>query len=237
VRTRAELDQLIRSARERTGEAETLLEAMVEARDEEDGQRKFTDEEVFGNAMLMLLAGEDTTANTLAWATYFMARDPAVLQRVRDEANAVLGADTTLPRLEDAASLRYTGALVREALRLRSPVPIVFQAPVADTELGGIKLVANTPLILLTRAVEMQQTGADAHELRPERWQKDESKGGLAFGDGPRLCPGRGLALLECAMVLSMMAKSFDLELASRPREHWNFVMQPRDLKVAFHPR
>jgi cytochrome P450 len=237
VRVRAELDQLIRSARGRSGPAETLLEAMVEARDEEDGQRKFSDEEVFGNAMTMLLAGEDTTANTLAWTTYFMARDPEVLSRVRQEADVALGANTTLARLEDAASLRYTGALVREALRLRSPVPIVFQSPVADTELGGIKLAADTPLILLTRAVEMQQTGADAGELRPERWQKDEGKGGLAFGDGPRLCPGRGLALLECAMVLSMMAKSFDLELASQPREHWNFVMQPKDLRVAFRPR
>ncbi len=58
---------------------ENFLESMLAA------QRagRYSDEEVFGNTFQMLLAGEDTTAHSLSWVSYFIARDPALQRRLR----------------------------------------------------------------------------------------------------------------------------------------------------------
>ena len=58
-----------------------------------DGTAAFTDSEVVGNALTMLLAGEDTTSNTLAWMMYMMTEHPAVQARMQEEADRVLGSD------------------------------------------------------------------------------------------------------------------------------------------------
>src|SRR5262249_34595034 len=68
---------------------QNLIEAMVAARDRPGSG--VDDEDVAGNVLTMLLAGEDTTANTLAWMIYLLSRHPAALSRARDEVHAVLG--------------------------------------------------------------------------------------------------------------------------------------------------
>ena len=84
-------------------------------------------------------------------------------------------------------------------------------------------------------------------EFRPERWldgdaeqRRHQRRMMLAFGGGPRVCPGRSLALLECAMVLCMVLRSFDFELAdpSAPvREVTQFTVQPSGIRIRFRPR
>ena len=58
----------------------------------------YDDQDVFGNVFTMLLAGEDTTANTLSWALYLLARDPAAQQRLAAEADAVARRRTGSPK-------------------------------------------------------------------------------------------------------------------------------------------
>ncbi len=66
-----------------------------------------TDREVAGNVMTMLLAGEDTTANTLAWAIWLLTRHPVALTRARAEIDAIgPAADWTSERLADLAMSR-----------------------------------------------------------------------------------------------------------------------------------
>lgn len=74
---------------QRRGAPPNLLEAMIVAADSADSG--VTDTEVAGNVLTMLLAGEDTTANTLAWMIYLMHRHPDALRRARDEVLAVAG--------------------------------------------------------------------------------------------------------------------------------------------------
>ena len=65
-----------------------LLEAMLAAADEPDSG--IDDNQVAGNVLTMLLAGEDTTANTIAWMIDLLWRHPAELQRATDEVRARL---------------------------------------------------------------------------------------------------------------------------------------------------
>src|SRR6185295_567310 len=70
---------------------ENFLESMIAARDG-DGQ-PFSNDVIFGNAMTMLLAGEDTTAYTLAWAVHHLCDAPNAVSRLRAESDAVRGDD------------------------------------------------------------------------------------------------------------------------------------------------
>jgi cytochrome P450 len=93
-----------------------MLEAMLIAQQDKDID--FSDEEVFGNILTMLLAGEDTTANTLAWMLHFMTECPNVQYKMQQEADAVLTENQLLNQYEDAARLQYIEAVTYETLRL-----------------------------------------------------------------------------------------------------------------------
>ena len=93
--------QFIARARERlgmtpdhAGEPRNLLDSLLIAHDAD--HERLTEDEIFGNAITMLLAGEDTTAHTLAWMIHFLSRHPDVQQRLRAEVDTVMGNDWTL---------------------------------------------------------------------------------------------------------------------------------------------
>src|SRR6202011_547594 len=87
---------------------------------------RYSETELLGNTLTMLLAGEDTTSLTLAWTIWFLARERAVQDRLAAEARALLG-DTRWPSEHSIAdALPYGDAVLREAMRLKSVAPINF---------------------------------------------------------------------------------------------------------------
>src|SRR5207344_860232 len=103
-------------------EPDNLIEAMVVARDREGSG--LTDQDVAGNVLTMLLAGEDTTANTLAWMIYLLSRHPAHLARARDEVRARLGS-APLPTREQLDALPYVEACMNETMRVKPVAPLI----------------------------------------------------------------------------------------------------------------
>lgn len=238
-RARAEL------AREPEREPRNVLEAMIAAHDADDPSSRLSDRELYGNVLTLLLAGEDTTANTIAWMLYYMAEHRAVQRRMAAEADALpdpLGVPATP---ESAQELRYIAGVVQETLRLKSAAPVLFLEPIADVVLGDVRVPAGTPIIALTRAMALKPAAFHAPlAFEPERWLgaptgKHDPRSSLAFGSGPRVCPGRALALLESAMVGAMVARCFDVSLASPEpvREQLDFTMKPVNLRIRLTPR
>src|SRR5687768_10370354 len=113
-----------------------LLEAMLAAPHE--GDAAFTDEEIYGNVLTMLLAGEDTTANTMAWMTHFMVEHPEAQMRMQAEAAQVVGRAGMLSHLADAERLNYIEAVTHETMRLKPVAPVLFLEPNEDVEIGGV---------------------------------------------------------------------------------------------------
>ena len=101
-----------------------LLESMIVAADSADSGLlgAISDTEVAGNVMTMLLAGEDTTANTLAWMIYLMHRHPDVLSRARGEVLAVAGSVEQFDQ-QRMAGLDYLEACAHETMRLKPVAP------------------------------------------------------------------------------------------------------------------
>ncbi|MEH0157026.1 cytochrome P450 [Limibacter armeniacum] len=220
-----------------------FLEAMLVEQEAED---KFTDKEILGNVFTMLLAGEDTTANSIAWAMYFLGMHPEVQEKLHLEAKQVLKEDHLLQNYEDAALLTYTEAVALETLRLKSVAPMLYLDTLEEIEIEGLIIPKGTTLITHNQHSALQSENfTHPKDFVPERWlpngcpmhTQHNPEASIPFGAGSRFCPGRSLALLEIKVILSMFCKNYHIELKSNPKEvkeQLEFTMLPTNLDVSF---
>ena len=107
--------------------------------------------EVAGNVFTMLLAGEDTTANTLAWSLYLLHQHPEAWRTVVAEVDATLGADPVPRSLQATAGLASIEDCSNESMRLHPVGPMSYLESNRDTVIGGVALAAGTFVICLMR--------------------------------------------------------------------------------------
>ena len=250
---RTAVNHFIESAREQLAEnpalrerPENLLQALLAAQAEEEVE--FSDLEIYGNVFTFLLAGEDTTANTIAWMTYFMAKHPEVQREMQAEADAVLGDTATVTNYDQVRDLRYIEAVAHETMRCKPVATFLALQALTDVTIGNLQIPGGTPVTVLLRPKGMEEGEfTEAAEFNPERWldyapgkNPQHHKAFAPFGAGPRLCPGRSLALLEIKMAMSMICHHFDV-LRTDPEknieERFVFTMMPQDLMISLRPR
>jgi cytochrome P450 len=213
-----------------------------------DEEIEFSDHEIYGNVMTFLLAGEDTTANSMAWMIYFMANYPDVQRQMQAEADAVLGRSETVMEYERIRELRYIEAVAHETMRLKPVAAFLGLQALEDVTIKNLHIPKGTSVFLLLRPKGLEDSEfAAAAEFKPERWlnyprqaNPHHRKSFLPFGGGPRLCPGRSLALLEIKMAVSMICRHFDVVRSEPQREiveRFVFTVTPQDLKVSLRSR
>lgn len=222
-----------------------LVEAMVAARDQPG--HALSDEDVAANVGTMLLAGEDTTANTLAWMIWLLSRHRWALERAAAEVRRALGGDRLPTRFDQLRSLEFVEACAHETMRLKPVAPIMPQQAERDTVLGGIAIPKGTLCIFLMRAGPTDARHFQQPEsFDPDRWLRDEGASGkriaMPFGAGPRICPGRYLALMEIKMAMAALLGGFDLASVQaadggQVSERLAFTMAPTALAMRLTPR
>jgi cytochrome P450 len=204
---------------------------------------------VAANVLTLLLAGEDTTAHSLAWTLPFLSEDGAMQERLHAEARAALGDDVVCPRYELLRELDLAEAAVNEAQRLQPVIGFLSFEAAEACEIGGLALPKDARIYLLMEPA--QRDGMNFHEPQrydPDRWLRarevqpgaHEPRGFLQFGAGPRVCPGRHLAGVEMRLVMSMLTRSFRVELAcerSAIRDRCMFTVGPERMPVRLHRR
>jgi cytochrome P450 len=231
---------------ERAANPSNFVEAMLAAHDAEG--RPFSDDVIFGNALTMLLAGEDTTAYTLAWAMHHLCDAPESVAALRREADAVMPADPVPADVEQANRLAYAAAVGNEAMRLRPVAPAPLFEPVVDVVVGDVAVPKGTTVVTLLRPATRDAARFHAPgDFAPERWINAGADGKahdasvhVPFGSGPRICPGRSLALLEIRVALAAIYKSFHVErvgASADVREHLAFTMSAAGLRVRVRRR
>jgi cytochrome P450 len=229
---------------ERTNKPSNFIEAMLVAVDETG--KPFSDDVIMSNLITMLLAGEDTTAFTLAWTIHQLCDSPQWAAELRSEAEAVIGSENVAVDLDTANKLARANAVASETMRLRPVAPFLGFLANVDMALGDLHVPKGTGVVALLRPPAIDQANfVDPLAFRPERWLEDSNgrhnvSTHLPFGSGPRLCPGRSLALLEMKTFLSMLYKSFDVERVGASgdvSELFGFTMSPAGLRVRLHSR
>lgn len=221
-----------------------LLEAMIVAAEDGAG---IGDEQVSANVLTMLLAGEDTTAHTLGWLLHLLHRHPASMARACDEARRIAAGGVAALTPEALAQLEFIDACIHETMRLKPVAPFIVIEALRETQLGGIRIPAGTLLWGALRHDGLDERHFEhAAAFDPTRWLGAAASGAkrvtMPFGSGPRMCPGRYLALTEMKMLLAMLLTQFDIERIDTPdgrpaRERMSFTMVPVGLTMRLRER
>jgi len=250
------IDALIAETRERltaTPELQArprnLLEALVAAQARgDDGP---SDEEISANVMTMLLAGEDTTANSLSYMMHFLMQYPHVQAAIQEEVDRVIGiADHSWQDPSTLERLRYIEAFAHEAMRCK-PVAghVSFLEPNENVQIHDVFVPKGTPILVLNAHLGTQAANfSEPDAFRPERWLLAEdapetvhnTKAFMPFGAGPRFCPGRYLAMMQIKMFIAMLCRDFEVvRPADAPgmEDIYNFTVGPTSVYALLRPR
>lgn len=226
------------AARRESGSTEDdLLGMLLEAVDEETG-RRLSDTHIRNEVATVYGAGHETTANALTWTWHELMQDRQVLDRLRDEVDAV--------DVQDTKTLEYTRMVFEEVLRFRPPVPINGRFAVSADMLGGYEVSEGAVALLIVNNIHRHPEFWERPEefypdhFSPEAKTSRHRYAWVPFGAGPHLCIGNNFAMIEGTLLLAMMAKEFDFQpVASLPRKPALAVtMKPRGgLKVKVRRR
>jgi cytochrome P450 len=171
-------------------------------------------------AVTFLLAGHETTALTLFWSFYLLAQHPAAAARLRQEIKSILG--TRTPGAQDLSQLRFTNAVIKEAMRLYPPAWSIGRMAKSEIKVGGVTIPAGAEILMSQWVVHRDaRFYRDPEQFRPERWSSDETKNlpkyaYFPFGGGPFGCIGGGFAMTEACLLLTTVWQSCALTMAQR---------------------
>jgi len=215
-----------------------LLSLLLDARDADSGER-MTDTQIRDEAMTLLLAGHETTANALAWTFHLLADAPEAAARLHTELDTVL--DGRLPTVEDLPRLAYTNAVFSESMRLYPPVWAMARRLVEDREVAGYLLPTGSTLVFSQWVMHRDgRWWPEPTRFDPTRWLEPTTgkHGGpdrqagetpaacphaparprfayFPFGGGPRQCIGNTFAITEGVLALATIARRWSFIAAS----------------------
>lgn len=207
---------LIRERRSEGRDHGDLLSMLMQARDEETGEG-MTDDQLRSEALAFLIAGHETTATGLTWVCYCLASHPLIQQQVRAEIAAVCGEHN--PSLTQVLQLDITRRVVEESLRLYPPIWAVSRQVVADDEVGGFHLPANSTVMLSPFVTHRhpdiwpEPDVFDPERFSPERVAARPKCAYFPFLGGPHQCIGNEFAMLEMRLIVALVMQRFHLEL------------------------
>lgn len=212
----AKLREKIAAARA-SAKSEGLLAALVSARGE-NGET-LSDEELVDNLRLVMLAGHETSASTMAWIVAFLADRADVWGALSAEAKALGHVPRSVAELKQ---LPYAEAVFRESLRMHPPVAIDARRITAPIELLGRTIPAGhrvgIPVLHLSRHASLYPR---PDEFDPSRWLGRKTAPSplelVQFGAGPHFCLGYHLAWMEIVQFTVALALVLG-ERGTRPR-------------------
>jgi cytochrome P450 len=210
-----------------------LLARLARAQDPETGA-PMSEKQLVDNLVTFLAAGHETTAKALTWTLYLLARAPQWQDRILGEVRAVAG--TGPVGAQHLECLNVTRAVLKEAMRLYPPAPVMTRVAAENIELGSETIKAGTFMVIPIFALHRhRQLWPDPDRFDPERFTP-EREGGYArtqfmpFGFGPRTCIGATFAMMEATAILATLVR--------RARFEWDGVHAPEPVsRVTLRPK
>jgi cytochrome P450 len=180
-------------------------------------------------------AGHETSAHSLSFLLYCLAKNPLSLSRLQAELDTSLPPNTS-PSLATVNSLEYFSCCLRESQRLYPVAPILARSLDSDLRYNSMTLPAQSRVIIHLYGMGRQPWIDRADEFLPERWlssspQVDELKEMLTpFSVGKRSCIGQNLALLEIKVLGAALLRNFEFKIKGDPSFEFFVTLKPANL-------
>ncbi|GLB64812.1 cytochrome P450 [Dietzia sp. NCCP-2495] len=194
----------------RADPGEDLFSVLCQVADASGG---IDDDDITNQMVFLLMAAHDTTTSTVTSMVYELGRDPRWQERCRQRC-LELGPEPTLAEIEDVPELDL---VMKEALRLHPPVPVLARRAVKDTQVLGVHIpegqfVAIMPML----SHHLPEYWTDPEIFDPERFspeRREDKSHRFAwepFGGGVHKCLGMVFANMESKLVLSALLRNFE---------------------------
>ena len=197
--------------------ARDLLQLMLEAHDENaetSSSGYLSNDEIVAEIVTFMLAGYETTSNALSYATYLLALNPTIQDRLIREINEYYDVNPDSSLYDAAESIEYVTMVLYESLRMYPPAPRISRecnqtCAVTDELIVEKGINVSVPVFSLHRNPEYwpNPDKFDPDRFNPNSEHSYPMFAFLPFGEGPRNCIGKRLALLEAKMTLVAIFK------------------------------
>ncbi|KAI8895326.1 cytochrome P450 [Globomyces pollinis-pini] len=175
------------------------------------------DEELVDQVLNFIIAGRDTTAQTLSWVFYHLHKHPEINEKLRKEINSIMNDNDTVPTYEQVKNMKYALAVFHESLRVSPVVPIQSKTAVEDDLLPNGTVIQKGVTVMWSAYAMGQNENIwqNAKKFHPERWIENSYSQYQypAFNAGPRVCLGKAFAELQGVFVLATILKHFQITL------------------------
>ena len=211
--------KIIGQRRSSTIQQHDLLAMLMEAEDEESGDR-MSDQQLRDEVVTLMLAGTETSANALSWTLSLLLRHPEVMEKLRNEADQVISGEPL--NSDNLRRLRYTTQVLNESMRIYPPAWVVAREALEEDEVAGYPIPKDSQVYMLPFIVHRHPDFWEKPSVfDPERFSEERSKGRhrftfFPFGGGPRYCIGNNFAMMEMQVILSMLVHHFEFEACSK---------------------
>jgi len=194
----------------------SFLKLFIQGHNRETG-KDLSKEQVVAQAFTFLLAGYETTANTLGYAIYLLAKNKDKERALIDEIDRLGEGKSDLPTVEELKSYEYLDAVLSEVLRITGPATLLVREASKDVVVGGHQLSKGTAVHMDIHGMHQNpEYFPDPDKFLPERfvkgsnlYDKQNHKAHMPFGLGPRMCVASNFALVEAKLALITLFKRY----------------------------
>ncbi|KAK1408559.1 hypothetical protein QVD17_40439 [Tagetes erecta] len=213
----------LRRMKGKDGKGNDFLDLLLDVFEDENAEIKITRDNIKATILDFFVAGTDTSAITVEWTLAELMNNPKVLEKARQEIDAVVG-NKRLVEESDAPNLPYIQAVIKESFRLHPPIPLLIRKSHETVTVKGYGIPAGSLLFVNTWSIGRNpQYWENPLEFNPSRFLEGESntlKGGLdikgqnfellPFGTGRRRCPGVDLAIRQAPVTVGTLIQCFE---------------------------
>ncbi|KAG2222645.1 hypothetical protein INT45_008309 [Circinella minor] len=211
--------------KEENKKSRNLLDLMIGEIDEETGQG-MSSKDLQAQCLTFLAAGHETTAVSLSWGLWLLAKHPEIQDQLRTEVNNLFNNDNNnqeLPSYDAINNLNLLNNVCKETMRLYPPVPMTTRISVKNTVLGGQHVVPKGTRLFISPLVthtDSNYWGEDVNNFRPSRWNESPADQVnpyvyMPFLQGGRMCIGYRFALIEFKIIMALLI--MELKFSEKP--------------------
>ncbi len=195
---------------------EDLLDMLMGYSDEKT-KDVMSEKQLRDEVTTMFMAGHETTAQTLSWIFYHLAKEKEIIQKVKNEGAKVLS--KRLPEFDDLSQLIYIKQVINEGLRFYPPIWALVRKPYYNDEINGINIPASSNVLINIYGIHHHSDYWDTPDtFNPEHFDPAAELQRpqfvyLPFGGGPRLCIGSNFAMMVMQVIVSRLSQFFEFDV------------------------
>lgn len=186
--------------------------------------RDFSSDEIAQTFLAMLFASQDATSSSITWLFQYVADNPHVLEKIREEQLRVRQGDYNKKvDMQMVDEMEYTRWTVKENLRIRPPVLMVPYKTKKPYDLNGYTVPKDSMIIpTFWHSLHDPQAYPEPDKFIPERWSPEggaeqHTKNWLVFGTGQHVCIGQQYAMMHMTVCLGLAALFLNWEHERTP--------------------